>query len=444
MQVVILSGGAGKRLWPLSNTSRSKQFLKLLKSPSGEPESMVQRVVRQIRETRLSEEITIATFESQKDHVISQFGSSIDMITEPSRKGTFPAIALASLYFKTQKRLPEDEVIAVIPCDVYAHDVYFESIKLMAEKVRNDVADIYLMGVKPKSPSPFFGYIIPKKDTTAQVEFIEKPDRSLAQKLIEDGAYWNAGVFVFKLKFIEKFLQEHHYQLDFAKFVSQYDKLPKSSFDTTVIERTRRVGFLLYEGEWHDLGNWDALTQQIPQAVLGNVVQQNCKNTYIINELNIPLICHGTQELIVAASPDGILVADKSTSVGIKDSVASLNARPMYEERRWGTYKVIDNIEFADGFCALTKQLTLNPGCSISYQRHTFRDEIWTFIDGEGTIVIDDEIKTVHRGDVIVINRGQKHALKARTSLTFIEVQKGSNLVEEDIERFDYNWNTQT
>ncbi|MCH5238393.1 MAG: NTP transferase domain-containing protein, partial [Muribaculaceae bacterium] len=288
MQVVILSGGAGKRLWPLSNTSRSKQFLKLLKSPSGEPESMVQRVVRQIHETRLSEEITIATFESQKDHVISQFGSSIDMITEPSRKGTFPAIALASLYFKTQKRLPEDEMIAVIPCDVYTRDAYFECIKLMAEKVRKDVADIYLMGVKPKSPSPFFGYIIPKKDSTDQVEFIEKPDRFLAQKFIEGGAYWNAGVFVFKLKFIEKFLQEHHYQLDFAKFVSQYDKLPKSSFDTTVIEHTRRVGFLPYEGEWHDLGNWDALTQQIPQAVLGNVVQQNCKNTYIINELNIP------------------------------------------------------------------------------------------------------------------------------------------------------------
>lgn len=112
----------------------------------------------------------------------------------------------------------------------------------------------------------------------------------------------------------------------------------------------------------------------------------------------------------------------------------------MYEERRWGSYKVIDYIEFNDGFCALTKQLCLNPGASISYQRHSSRDEIWTFIDGEGEIVLDGVRKPVKRGDVISILKGQKHALKATTPLTFIEVQKGDNLVESDIERFEFEW----
>ena len=112
----------------------------------------------------------------------------------------------------------------------------------------------------------------------------------------------------------------------------------------------------------------------------------------------------------------------------------------MYEERRWGEYKVIDNIEFPDGFCALTKQLTLRAGCSISYQKHTFRDEVWTFIDGEGEIVLDGERKPVKRGDLITIPRRMLHALHATTPLTFIEVQQGSNLIEDDIERFKYDW----
>lgn len=112
----------------------------------------------------------------------------------------------------------------------------------------------------------------------------------------------------------------------------------------------------------------------------------------------------------------------------------------MCEERRWGTYRVIDSTEFPDGYCALTKQLTINPGCSISYQRHTYRDEVWTFIDGEGLIVLDGEQYPVKRGDVINIPKGQLHAIKALTSLFFIEVQSGSNLIEEDIERFPYEW----
>lgn len=196
-----------------------------------------------------------------------------------------------------------------------------------------------------------------------------------------------------------------------------------------------------YDGAWKDLGTWNTLTDELKNTAYGNVIVDGSgRNTHIFNELNIPLLCLGTENLVIAASPDGIIVTEKCKSENIKEYASKLKQRPMYEERRWGTYKVIDSIEFPDGYCALTKQLTLNPGCSISYQRHIYRDEVWTFIDGEGDIVLDGVRKLVKRGDIINIPKGQFHALRAKTILTFIEVQSGSNLIEEDIERLNYKW----
>lgn len=151
-------------------------------------------------------------------------------------------------------------------------------------------------------------------------------------------------------------------------------------------------------------------------------------------------MCIGTKDLIIAASPDGILVSEKSCSEDIKKFADRLKRRPMYEERRWGTYKVIDYVDYPDGFSALTKHLTLNPGASISYQNHACRDEVWTFIDGEGEIVLDGKRQPVHRGMTVQIPKGVRHALRASTSLSFIEVQSGSNLVESDIQRFPLDW----
>ena len=151
-------------------------------------------------------------------------------------------------------------------------------------------------------------------------------------------------------------------------------------------------------------------------------------------------MCIGTKDLVVAASPDGILVSEKRLSENIKSYADKLKRRPMFEERRWGTYKVIDFVQYPDGFSALTKHLTLNPGASISYQEHSCRDEVWTFIDGEGEIVLDGVRRRVRRGETVYIPKGMKHALRANRSLSFIEVQSGSNLVETDITRYPYDW----
>lgn len=441
MQIILLSGGSGKRLWPLSNGTRSKQFLRLLPTPDGSVESMVQRVVRQINEAGLPADITVATSQNQKDSIQAQLGKETCVVTEPERRDTFPAIALATAYLAKELQLPDDEVVVVMPCDPYTEAPYFHTIAKMVKEVESGLADLVLMGIRPTEPSEKFGYLVPDSENPSIIkQFTEKPNHEKAVRLLEDGAVWNGGVFAFKLGYLKNICDKYLPTTTFEEFRNNYAQLPKISFDYEVAEKADSVGVVYYEGSWKDLGTWDSLSRELAHSIIGNAHEYNCANTTAINELNIPLVCHGTKDLIVAASPDGILVAEKAQSESIKESLKGLDARPMFEERRWGTYKVIDNVDFKDGYAALTKTLTLNPGCSISYQRHTHRDEVWTFIDGQGEIVLDGVRKPVGRGDVITIPKLMMHALRATTPLTFIEVQRGDQLVEEDIERFDYEW----
>ncbi|MFI3264704.1 MAG: cupin domain-containing protein, partial [Rikenellaceae bacterium] len=188
-------------------------------------------------------------------------------------------------------------------------------------------------------------------------------------------------------------------------------------------------------------GTWNSLSEKIDDTTLGNAtVAEGCDNTHVINELDLPVICLGAKDLIVAASPDGILVSSKEASVNLKGYADTLKARPMYEERRWGTYKVMGHEHFEDGHNALTKHLLLKAGCNISYQYHNKREEIWTFVDGEGLLVLDGEVIKVSRGYVAHIKKGQKHAVRAVTDLQIIEVQAGTDLVEEDIVRLEWEW----
>lgn len=446
MQVILLSGGSGTRLWPLSNDARSKQFLRVLSvNGSNELESMVQRVHRQFKESNIKAEITVATSASQVDSVIAQLGNEVNIVAEPSRRDTFPAISLACEFLSKEKLCSDDEVVVVMPCDPYTEAGYFDAIEKMAKGIAQDEADMIVMGINPTYPSAKYGYIVPdnkSKGVVVQVKrFIEKPTVSEAENLIGEGALWNGGVFAFRLGYVISLARKFNNGNTFACIKNRYQDYPKISFDYEVAEKAKHIGMVKYDGAWKDLGTWNTLTDELKNTAYGNVIVDGSgRNTHIFNELNIPLLCLGTENLVIAASPDGIIVTEKCKSENIKEYASKLKQRPMYEERRWGTYKVIDSIEFPDGYCALTKQLTLNPGCSISYQRHIYRDEVWTFIDGEGDIVLDGVRKLVKRGDIINIPKGQFHALRAKTILTFIEVQSGSNLIEEDIERLNYKW----
>lgn len=446
MQIILLSGGSGTRLWPLSNDARSKQFLRLLDAEgSCQRESMVQRVMRQLKESGIDADVTIATSASQKDSVIAQLGNTVSIVTEPCRRDTFPAICLACEYLSKNKKCTHDEVVIVMPCDPYTELGYFESIKQMAEGVADSVADMIVMGIAPTYPSSKYGYVVPDKNLSDNIHsvkrFTEKPDVPTAEKLISEGAQWNGGVFAFKLGYLTKISERYVKGQNFQEIYDRYNEFPKISFDYEVAEKAENVGMVEYHGQWKDLGTWNTLTDELQTKEYGNVITDGSgDNTHVFNELSIPLLCLGTKDLVIAASPDGIIVTEKSKSENIKEYAQKLKHRPMYEERRWGTYKVIDYAEFPDGYCALTKQLTLNPGCSISYQRHQCRTEVWTFIDGEGEIILDGNRRPVKRGETVIIPKGMLHALRATTSLTFIEVQSGSNLVEEDIERFDWTW----
>lgn len=380
---------------------------------------------------------------NQKDSIENQLGDSISIVTEPCRRDTFPAIMLACSYLTTQGTA-QDEPVIVMPCDSYTESGDFAAIAKMAEAVKDGVADMVLMGIEPTYPSAKYGYIVPDKTEVSDVmpvkRFTEKPDVPTAEKLIEEGALWNGGVFAFRLGYLMDIVETVRPHSDFTSLRNDYANLPKISFDYAVVEKATSVGVVPYPGQWKDLGTWNTLTDELHSHSFGNVHEDSSEDCYVINELELPIVCIGAKGLVIAASPDGILVSDRKQSENLKHLVDGIGKRPMYEERRWGEYKVIDFIEFPDSFSALTKQLTLRPGCSISYQRHNCREEIWTFINGEGEIVLNGERRPVKRGDVVNIPKGCLHALRATTPLTFIEVQQGSNLVEEDIERFEYNW----
>lgn len=447
MQIILLSGGSGKRLWPLSNDARSKQFLKLLKSPIGGYESMVQRISHQIAESGIQADITIATSISQYDSIVNQLGNSVDVVTEPERRDTFPAIALSASYLIKEKKCSMDEVVVVMPSDSYVEAKYLDTIVKMAETVEKNDVDIVLMGITPTEPSTKFGYIVPNKESLSSklitVEcFTEKPSEETAKELIAQDAVWNGGVFAFKLSYISKIIDQYITADTFDEIRNRYSEFKKISFDYEVVEKAKSIALVPYSGAWSDLGTWNSLANKIEDTAIGNVtVAEGCENTHVINELDIPVICLDAKDMVIAASPDGILVSSKEASVNLKSYADALKVRPMYEERRWGTYKVIGNEHFADGRTATTKILSINTGCDTSYKYHNHSKVTYTVINGDGCLVLDGEVMAISRGSVININSGQRYAAKATTDLQIIEVKLLDTDMDDDTVCLDWAWN---
>lgn len=445
-------------MYPLFNNARSKQFLPLLEKEDGTMESMAQRIVRQAREADLTNNIILATNASQLDIITNQLGDTVSVVSEPERRDTFPAIALVANYLRLAKGCADDEVVVITPCDPYTETEYFHTIGRMVRCVEANVADLVLMGITPTYPSEKYGYVVPEAGTISvaeQVEaqmvsrFTEKPTTDKAQELLAQGAFWNGGVFAFRLGYMIKIVEKYMSlidsstlcPLDFETVRSRYSEFPKISFDYEVAEKADSVAVVPFEGEWKDLGTWNTLTDELYKPVIGNAVMgTHCENTHIINETQLPIYADGLKDIVVAASPDGILVCSKQHSEEIKKAVENLTLRPMYEERRWGTYRVLDDTKYADGSHSLTKSITLKAGKNISYQIHHHRSEVWTFVEGEGIFVLDGVEKHVKAGDTVIIPVEHLHAIKALTELIFIEVQNGHPLVEEDIDRFEWVW----
>ncbi len=445
LKLVLLSGGSGKRLWPLSNDTRSKQFLKVLESDELEKQSMVQRVWNQLHNVDLAKHSYIATSKLQRDMILSQIGRDVPLIIEPERRDTFPAISLAAAYLYS-KDIDLDEIVVVLPVDPYVEDQFFESVKELEMVLNKSEADLALIGVNPTYPSTKYGYIVPEKsEQNSKIikvdRFSEKPSEEKAGSLISQGALWNCGVFAFRLKYVLNILKDKGIPTDYEQLLLDYHSLPKISFDYEVVERANHIVCVSYDGYWKDLGTWNTLTEEMATSQIGKgIITDNSRNTHLVNELDIPVVVNNVKDVVVAASPDGILVTDKESSPKIKDLISNFNHPPMYEERLWGWSRVLDYASYDTGQEMVTKRICIQKGKNSSYHYHNLRDEVWTIVKGEGELALEDHITRVKAGDIIHLPSGKKHGILALSELEFIEVQTGVGISEDDFVRIFFRW----
>lgn len=435
MNIVLLSGGSGKRLWPLSNDIRSKQFIKIFRTEEGGYESMVQRVYHQIRKVDPDATVTIATSRTQVSAIHNQLGEDVGISIEPCRKDTFPAIALATAYLHDVQGIPEEEAVVVCPVDPYVNEDYFAALKELGRLAEAGTANLVLMGIEPTYPSEKYGYILPadKEQVSRVSTFREKPDVKTAEEYIRKGALWNGGVFAYRLKYV---LDKAHELLDFTDYqdlFGKYDTLQKISFDYAVAEKEDNIEVMRFAGEWKDLGTWNTLTEAMEETFIGEAILNDlCENVHVINELDVPVLCMGLKDVVVSASPEGILVSDKEQSSYIKPYVDRIDQQIMFAEKSWGSFRVLD-IEDE----SMTIKVTLNAGHRMNYHSHERRDEVWNVISGKGRSIVDGMEQPVQAGDVVTMQAGCRHTLIADTELKVIEVQLGREISVHDKKKYE-------
>lgn len=446
IHLVLLSGGSGTRLWPLSNEARSKQFLKVLRDEAGNHVSMVQRVFSQIENIAGNIDITIATCEAQRSSIERQVEGNYALVLEPERRDTAAAIMLACAHLGMEQCASESDTVVVMPIDSYASQSYYDKILDLDDAVQSDLADLILLGVRPSCPTSKYGYIVPASNE-GQVwpveRFVEKPSEITAKELINCGALWNCGVFAFRLGYLENVTRNYTSAASFECMFQRYGDLPKVSFDYEVVEKARSIAVVPYSGDWRDLGTWNTLCEEMAESYSGRVAvdEASCRNVHVVNETGLPMVVAGISDSVVVATPDGILVSGKDASASIKAQVEkAAESRPMYERRQWGEYRVLDMSVYPDGALALSKELVIENGRQISYQRHRHRSEVWTVVSGTGEVVLDGETVKVEPGSVISIKPMQMHSVRSTGELHIIEVQLGEALEESDIERFGNYW----
>lgn len=434
MNIVLLSGGSGKRLWPLSNDIRSKQFIKLFKTESGIYESMVQRVYRQIRKVDPGANVTIATSKTQVSAIHNQLGGNVGISVEPCRRDTFPAIALVTAYLHDVRGISEEESVVVCPVDPYVENDYFEKLVELGKRAAESEANLVLMGIEPAYPSEKYGYIIPEnnEDVSRVSSFKEKPDTETAKRYIAQGALWNGGVFAYQLKYV---LEKAHELIDFTDYqdlFSKYDTLTKISFDYAVVEKEPHIEVMRFGGQWKDLGTWNTLTEAMDEASVGKaMMNENCSNVHIINELDVPVLAMGLHDVVISVSSEGILVSDKEQSSYIKPFVDSIDQQIMFAEKSWGSFRVLDAETGS-----MTIKVTLNSGHQMNYHSHKNRDEVWVVISGKGRTIVDGMEQEVSTGDVITMQAGCRHTIMADMELKLIEVQLGEEISVHDKQKY--------
>ncbi len=412
--IILLSGGSGKRLWPLSNDIRSKQFLRVLDDGSGGRESMVQRVYRQLRIEFPNEKVVVATAAAQREQIEAQLGGGVDIVCEPARRDTFPAIALSCTYLHDSCGATEHDIVLVLPVDVYAEQHYFTVAAQMCDSVARDAAALVLMGIAPTHPSNRFGYMVPTVGSDDRIDrFVEKPSGDVAASLIGQGALWNGGVFAFTLGHLLGIIHARMGRLTFDRFLADYATTEKISFDYAVVEKTESLAMVKYVGMWRDLGTWDSLIGEIGPAGIGTHFASGTKGTIVVNELDIPVVAIGTEALVIAASPDGILVGDREAIVNLKPLVDGFDDAPRFVEHVWGTERVVDRTTTGTE----VKIVHILPNRERTVECPSGQEIRMLVIEGKGSA----EGKVISPGDEMVVTSAQGVQLSGGNGLHIVE-----------------------
>ena len=421
MNIVLLSGGSGKRLWPLSNDVQSKQFLKLLKDEKGNDESMVQRVMRQLLSEIPDANVYVSCNNSQVDMLHKQLGN-VNVISEPVRRDTFPAIALAAAHLHFNNRLGEDETFVACPIDVFAENAYFSLLSQVNELC--GAYNIGLLGAVPTYPSEKYGYITHDNGTVSG--FVEKPPLGDAVRLVESKALWNCGVASVKIGYVLGHARKHVEFGSYGSLYAQYEKLPKISFDYEVIEKETSIGVVVYQGIWKDLGTWNTFAEEMGRAAVGDALVSDCSvNTHTLNMLNIPIIVQDIRDAVIVASYDGILVSSKPGSSHLKPLTEQITNKPMYEQKHWGSYRILE-CKQDDKTSSVVRRIHVDAGQVFNRECNNECVVIWAVTNGKGIVTIDGNDSVVSPGSIVNIPCNTLYTIQADIFLEFIEIEIGN------------------
>ncbi len=487
MYAIILAGGSGTRLWPLSRELYPKQFLslpgkekseekkssqaqtsglrQLLADRQGEEEeglSLIGATVDRVMGTVPENKIFIVTHVDQAGEIrrrLELLGlAGVRILEEPQARNTAPAIGLAA--FCLQKEEGSEAVMAVLPSDHLIPDKQQFSELLRRGEAAARAYGLVTFGIKPAYPETGYGYICCGEEldqSTSRVErFVEKPDLQTAESYLCDSRYlWNSGMFVFKvgtlLEQFRKLLPDMYAALEqidydnFSNLESIYSGLEKISIDYGILERAEGVSVVPTAINWNDLGSWEAYYQVSPKDEKGNYIQGrvlpvNTENSMVISNSRL-VGTVGLKDIVVVDTPDALLVCDRRQSQDVKQIADQLKEQGAVEGREhrtiyrpWGSYT---SLELGDNY--QVKRINVNPGARLSLQSHRHRAENWIVISGEAFVTVDDQQFTVTKGERAYIPKGARHRMENKGSepMSLIEVQNGDYLGEDDIERYE-------
>ncbi|HAF44770.1 MAG TPA: mannose-1-phosphate guanylyltransferase/mannose-6-phosphate isomerase [Gallionellaceae bacterium] len=462
VHAVILAGGSGSRLWPLSRQHLPKQFLAL----DGKA-TLLQTTINRLSPTIAAKNVLIVTQESHAKGEAYHALLPYRALYEPIGRNTAPAIALAAAYLMAEG---DDPVMVVLPADhIIKDEVQFREHLDIAIRAAES-GKLVTFGIQPTRPDTGFGYIKAHPGENGQIHeverFTEKPDLATAEMFLKEGDYyWNSGMFVWRasviLAEIQRYLPEVHGIVQSILTESRAGKtfqqavedhfatMPSISIDYGVLEKSDRVSLIPCDIGWNDVGSWQAVHEISPKdnngnALQGNVIAVGCKNSLIRAEKRL-VAAIGVEDLCVIETADAVLISKSDRTQDVRKVVDALHAKGATEHichtkvnRPWGSYTVLE--EDPEGF--KLKRIEVAPGARLSLQSHRQRSEHWVVVSGTATVTNGDEVITVHKNQSTYIPIGAKHRLENRGNepLHIVEIQVGDYLGEDDIQRYEDNY----